>query len=224
MTPPPKAVREAKAVRTTLHDEAALEPPPPPPPPKPARPAATPVPVVPSSVATEPEVAVAPMPADPVQSAAASAPVAPPKAVKAPETKVAIAPRPAAFVDVSDTPPAPREPASGGLARLSPDYDKGVPSPAGDREAAGAALAGNPPPEYPYLARRRGIEGSVVVGVTVLSDGYPQRVWVIASSGHGILDRAAATAVRKWKFIAARRRGAPVAASIEVPITFRLED
>lgn len=81
----------------------------------------------------------------------------------------------------------------------------------------------NPLPVYPPLARRRGIEGRAVLRVEVLPSGRSGTVVVSESSGHEILDRAAVEAVRAWRFVPARVGESAVGASVEVPITFRLE-
>jgi periplasmic protein TonB len=44
------------------------------------------------------------------------------------------------------------------------------------------------------------------------------------SSGHEMLDDCAVEAVRKWKFIPARRGETAVASSVLVPISFSLND
>lgn len=88
----------------------------------------------------------------------------------------------------------------------------------------GARGGGNAIPEYPARARRRGWEGRVLLVVRVRADGAAETVRVASSSGHGILDRAARDAVRRWRFNPARRAGISVAASLEVPVTFRLID
>ena len=92
--------------------------------------------------------------------------------------------------------------------------------------AAGYAAGhlGNVPPVYPYRARRKEIEGRVVLRVQVLPGGTARSVEVLSSSGHAILDRAALKAVRAWRFVPAKRGGVPVAGAIDVPITFRLAD
>jgi len=86
----------------------------------------------------------------------------------------------------------------------------------------GLGSAGNPRPRYPKSARRRGIEGRVVLVVRVGSDGTPSSVKVGTSSGHDSLDRAALEAVENWRFQPATRAGVPVPGTVEVPITFRL--
>lgn len=79
-----------------------------------------------------------------------------------------------------------------------------------------------PPPRYPAVAQRRGLEGVAVIAGLVLEDGAVERLRVAKSSGSPILDEAAVAAVRKWRFDPARRGGVPIAFPIEVPIEFSL--
>lgn len=80
----------------------------------------------------------------------------------------------------------------------------------------------NPAPEYPEIAKRRGIQGKVLVDVLVKSDGTPALVKISRSSGSNNLDNAAIEAVRQWKFIPARRGGLSVQASVIVPVEFKI--
>jgi len=57
-----------------------------------------------------------------------------------------------------------------------------------------------PEPSYPLLARTRGWEGAVDVGLAVRSDGSVDRVVVRRSSGHDVLDRAAVAAAQASRF------------------------
>jgi protein TonB len=75
---------------------------------------------------------------------------------------------------------------------------------------------------YPTAARRRGIEGRVLLEVAVDADGRAVAVRVAESSGHRLLDEAALRAVRDWRFTPARQDGRAVAAKVRVPVTFRL--
>jgi protein TonB len=84
-------------------------------------------------------------------------------------------------------------------------------------------MAGNPPPEYPMLARRRGQQGQVLVRLEVAADGTAARAEVVRSSGVAALDRAARAAVARWRFQPARRGGRAVGATVEVPVVFRLD-
>jgi protein TonB len=84
--------------------------------------------------------------------------------------------------------------------------------------------AGNPKPDYPAEARRRGLQGKVVLLVEVSAAGLPASVAVATSSGHAALDQAALAAVQRWHFSPATRGGTPVAGTAQVPIQFRLEE
>jgi protein TonB len=81
----------------------------------------------------------------------------------------------------------------------------------------------NPKPPYPWIARRRGYEGVVVLKVEILSDGRVGEVRTKRSSGHPILDRSALKTVKKWKFIPAKRGDEPIRVWAEIPIKFQLE-
>lgn len=69
-----------------------------------------------------------------------------------------------------------------------------------------------------------GWEGRVVLRVEVLADGSAGAVSVAKSSGHEALDDAALEAVRRWKFVPAKRDGAAVNSSVNVPINFNLKN
>lgn len=86
-----------------------------------------------------------------------------------------------------------------------------------------AAYRNNPLPPYPLVAKRRGLEGVVVLAVSLNANGRPVKVEVKRSSGHGSLDETAMRSVRGWQFEPARRAGHPVAADVEVPLRFALK-
>lgn len=110
-----------------------------------------------------------------------------------------------------------------GEARGMPGVGSGV---AGARKGPRFQLGapGNPLPEYPERARRRGHEGRVVLAVTVTATGEPVSVEVADSSGYPLLDRAALRAVRRWRFHPAAGIDPRELSQVKVPITFRLED
>jgi len=93
-----------------------------------------------------------------------------------------------------------------------------------DRGAVPLGGSVNAPPRYPYLARARAEEGQVVVRVEVNAAGGVRAIAIARSSGFALLDEAALGAVRQWRFEPARRSGAAVAATLDVPISFRLTD
>jgi len=80
----------------------------------------------------------------------------------------------------------------------------------------------NPAPEYPPLARRRGLEGTVVLAVQVDVTGRAAEVLVNHSSGQPLLDEAALKAVKSWRFEPGRRGIEPVAMQVLVPVRFGL--
>lgn len=89
-----------------------------------------------------------------------------------------------------------------------------------DREPP--AFDGNRPPDYPAEAIARGIEGTVVLRLTIDEQGRVIEVEVARSSGHAILDEAAVAAVRSWRGRPARRGGRAVRVRQLLPIRFRL--
>jgi protein TonB len=68
-----------------------------------------------------------------------------------------------------------------------------------------------------------GQQGKVLVRVFVSAAGAAEQVQLRSSSGFDLLDDAALDAVRRWRFVPARRAGEPVPAWVLVPITFTLQ-
>lgn len=71
---------------------------------------------------------------------------------------------------------------------------------------------------YPHMARKRGLEGKVVVSFTVCADGEAQDITITESSGFEILDRSAVEAVRK----ASPFPKPPVKAALIIPVVYKL--
>ena len=78
-------------------------------------------------------------------------------------------------------------------------------------------------PEYPRASMRRGERGDVLLRVEVGADGRVDGVDVVSSSRHRRLDRAAVSAVRRWRFEPAMRDGQPVAGELRIPFSFAPE-
>jgi TonB family protein len=76
-------------------------------------------------------------------------------------------------------------------------------------------------PDYTEEARRRNLEGEVVLEIVVRSDGRVGSVRIIQGLGAG-LDQQAMDAVRQWQFSPARRFGTPVDVLVEVAVEFRV--
>ncbi|MEO1888767.1 MAG: energy transducer TonB [Cycloclasticus sp.] len=61
-----------------------------------------------------------------------------------------------------------------------------------------------PKPKYPAIARRRGIQGTVLFEISVANNGHVNNAIIIQSSGSSALDRAAAKAIKTWQFPASK--------------------
>ena len=81
-----------------------------------------------------------------------------------------------------------------------------------------------PPPEYPATARADGEEGRVLLRVLVDEEGNSKIVEINRSSGSTLLDRAAADAIKRWRFSPARYGNVPTASWVRIPVEFRLVD
>ena len=75
--------------------------------------------------------------------------------------------------------------------------------------------------DYTEDARRRGIEGEVVMEIVVTRAGSVGDVRFLRRLGAG-LDERAAQAVRQWQFAPATRKGVLVDVIVEVGVEFRL--
>lgn len=134
----------------------------------------------------------------------------------------------AALPEAGLKPAAPR-PEPGESWVRERDEPRGLPRPNVDTsETHGAFIAARPngasnrPPAYPWLARIRGWEGTVVLLVRIEADGHPRDVGLLHSSGYPILDIAAQQAIQQWAFTPARRAGRAVGSDVELPVRFRL--
>jgi TonB family protein len=58
----------------------------------------------------------------------------------------------------------------------------------------------SPTPEYPRMARMRGMEGFVRLKIGVNASGVPIIVELLESSGFDILDQAAIRGLQRWRF------------------------
>jgi len=76
------------------------------------------------------------------------------------------------------------------------------------------------PPEYPDSARAAGVSGTILVEALVGIDGRVHEVMTLHSIP--LLDEAAFTAARKWRYTPALAHGKPVAVWVEIPVKFSL--
>lgn len=152
-----------------------------------------------------PRPVVKPQPQPPVLAVAKPAPAEPMPVVEAPRqppeplpvvTPVAVAIAPAAK---SDPAPPPV---------IEPRFD--------------ANYLDNPKPQYPFMSKRLGEQGTVQLRVFVNADGSVARLELKRGSGHARLDQAAMNTVQNWRFVPARQGSQAVAAWVVVPIHFTL--
>lgn len=151
---------------------------------------------------------------EPVLAAPGVAPTVPVEPLK-PEVAAPIAPSPAAPIEA---PPAPREPT---IATARADTGSASP-PATTAPLFGADYLQNPAPSYPTASKRFGEQGTVLLRVLVNAAGAAESVLVKESSGFARLDESALDAVRRWRFVPARRGSDPIAAWVLVPVSFRV--
>ncbi|PWB53346.1 MAG: energy transducer TonB [Nitrosomonadales bacterium] len=140
-----------------------------------------------------------------------------------PEARPLLQPQPVAERIMEQAP----EPAPVAAAQVAPVIEapaRAEPAPVVEAPRFNAAYLNNPPPAYPLAARRRGIEGRVLVRAEIQADGSCSRVELKKTSGFDPLDQAALEAVRKWHFVPAKKGAQAVTAWVEVPITFKLEN
>lgn len=89
----------------------------------------------------------------------------------------------------------------------------------GDGEATGVYT---PAPAYPKEARRRNIEGSVLVELAIASDGTCALQRIVESSGYRPLDDAVQNAVTHWKYRSSDEDGRPDTTTKRIRFTFKL--
>lgn len=81
-----------------------------------------------------------------------------------------------------------------------------------------------PKPPYPPSLRARRISGSVGVRIAVSAEGVPTEVTVTTPGGHAEFERTVRRWILEhWRFIPARRGGAPVASSVQTRVDFVLD-
>jgi TonB family protein len=74
-----------------------------------------------------------------------------------------------------------------------------------------------PVPKYRSDARQKHWEGTGLIELSISQDGIVTRVTVLQSTGHALLDRDAADALRRWRFKPSRGVD-----RVRIPVTFSL--
>lgn len=85
-------------------------------------------------------------------------------------------------------------------------------------------LMDNPKPIYPAAAKRRGMQGTVLLKLNVSSRGKVSDVQLEKSSGYRVLDIAAINGVQQWQFIPAKEDEEEIASVVVIPVRFELQE
>lgn len=159
-------------------------------------------------------------------------PPRPPTPVKPETAPTKTQAKPTPRPQVTPSPQLAAQSTAPAAAEVAPPAEKPAPAAAAPVAAAPAPISeprfdadylDNPAPAYPPLSRRLGEEGRVVLRVFVEPDGRPSQLQVKTGSGFERLDKAAENAVRRWKFVPARRGQEAVGAWVLVPVVFSLK-
>lgn len=78
-------------------------------------------------------------------------------------------------------------------------------------------------PPFPPLARRRGLQGTVILKIEILQNGNHGQIVIQQSSGYSLLDEAAIAAVKSsCRFQAARRGDQTLVSWVSIPYVFKI--
>lgn len=147
---------------------------------------------------------------------------APPSVHVPPPLLTLPAPRPPK-VAVSLEPPPPTPQPTHTAPEVTPAAPAPAPAAPVARDDLSSSMIHAPPPRYPHESRRKREQGTVVLAVTLGTDGSVEDIRIARSSGYSRLDDAALGAVRKWRWsptlsggVAVRVRG-----TVEIPFVLR---
>jgi protein TonB len=120
------------------------------------------------------------------------------------------------FVEEKPTPPPKRSPSNAPVQPIAKPKPAGPSGPMSMSSAKAVAVSA-PRPEYPYEARRSKVTGSGVCVMTVdTGSGSVTSAEMAQSTGSPILDNAATSAFRRWRF----KPG--TVSKVRTPITFTM--
>lgn len=154
----------------------------------------------------------------------------PPKAeAPKPEPPKPEPPKPAPRAELPNPEPPPERQVTGAIALARPQARPREQITSAEHRMPPMVVRPQPPgrmgnnlmPSYPSAARANGLQGRVVLLVTLSEQGRPRRIDIARSSGYDQLDESAVRAVWQWRFYRTDN-GPPAEATIEIPLDFRL--
>src|SRR5690554_4265881 len=95
-------------------------------------------------------------------------------------------------------------------------------APAAPQQASEVMPLNEVMPEYPDMARRRGIEGFVRLGFTINANGRVENIEVLEASPPNVFDRSARRAAARWRFTPGMENGIAVPRKAVKTIEFKL--
>lgn len=119
------------------------------------------------------------------------------------------------FDEFADAPPPPEPPVDDAAPVFVPHDEP--PTPVGGMAAIQSIL------EYPEIALRAGVEGTVLIYAQVDVDGTVKATRIVKSLGNNGTSEAAVKAIRAVKWIPAKQRDKPVRVWVVVPVIFKLK-
>lgn len=108
----------------------------------------------------------------------------------------------------------------------------GIAVPAGDYGGSGFSMdevdtlpqaVRSVPPQYPFVARRNALEGTVVIRMLVTVQGEVEQLSVESAVPEGVFEKAALAAAARWRFHPGKYKGRAVDTWILLPFKFELE-
>ncbi len=122
----------------------------------------------------------------------------------------------------ADEPPSVVLPQSSGLVSV-PEAPKTMPvlaQPPRSSHVTPSQVMRRVPPVYPEIARRSGIQGTVVLTATVTKTGRLRDVRIVR--GNPVFNNSALTAVQQWLYKPGYLNGEPIETTTEIVLTFAL--
>jgi len=119
-------------------------------------------------------------------------------------------------IDFDEVPPPPPPPPEDEDQIVFVPYDE-APAPIGGFAAIQRNL------EYPEIARKAGIEGTVIVYAQIDKTGKVIRTKVVKPLGNSGCNEAAVKAIKSVKWKPAKQRDKPVTVWVSVPVKFKLK-